>query len=272
VPASLYALELGSVDGTMLTWAFLGHTSWFQVVLGATEVVPSVLLLFRRTRVLGAVLMLPPTLGVCLVNFALRLWPETRVISAALLALNLVVLFAEWSAIRNAVRALLAGAGDRTRWRKVEDSAGALLLIATAAGSVWLLHSAYLSRTAPLADFIGDRQINGSGAWLVESVVVGDEDVPTPATRIFFDFEGHCLVARAGDAEFQRREHRREAWRKCTYTADREQRRFALHSQLDVEPSGEVVGTYHVTGDRLTVSGTREARPVRIVLRAWKWE
>ena len=57
VRASEYARPLGETSGKTLTWAFLGYSPAFQVLMGIFEFVPSLMLFFRRTRRLGAVLL-----------------------------------------------------------------------------------------------------------------------------------------------------------------------------------------------------------------------
>jgi uncharacterized membrane protein YphA (DoxX/SURF4 family) len=92
VGASIYAQPLGSAPGTILTWAFLGYSPVFQVLLGVSETVPAILLLFARTRRPGALLLFPVLLNVVLFNYFLDLWPATQLISSVLLALNLFLL------------------------------------------------------------------------------------------------------------------------------------------------------------------------------------
>ena len=95
-PTSSYQQPLEYLTGIQLTWAFLGYAKWFQVLLGIFEFVPSCLLLFRRTAFVGAILMFPMTLSVFLINFALHLWQDTQLLSAALLTLNIICILFEW--------------------------------------------------------------------------------------------------------------------------------------------------------------------------------
>ena len=55
-----YTTPLGDVPTTVLTWAFLGYSPWFQILLGASEFVPAILLFFRRTQTLGAIMGVGP--------------------------------------------------------------------------------------------------------------------------------------------------------------------------------------------------------------------
>lgn len=51
-----------------MAWAFFGYSKGYQMFLGWGEVVPAVLLLFRRTTLIGSILMFTVMLNVFLVN------------------------------------------------------------------------------------------------------------------------------------------------------------------------------------------------------------
>src|SRR6476620_6934220 len=59
---------LRDVPDADLVWYFYGRSNIQTFLLGLAEVIPCILLLFRRTTFLGAVLLLPVLLGVILVN------------------------------------------------------------------------------------------------------------------------------------------------------------------------------------------------------------
>jgi hypothetical protein len=99
-PATLEQLSASKLTGKQLTWLFLGHSNWFEILLGFLELIPAVLLVFRRTTLLGAVLMLPMTLNVMLINFAFQLWDGTKQIAVFLFTLNCLILIFEWRRIR----------------------------------------------------------------------------------------------------------------------------------------------------------------------------
>ncbi|MBK8290111.1 MAG: hypothetical protein IPK96_03245 [Flammeovirgaceae bacterium] len=93
LPPDVYLLPLNQLDGVTITWAFLGFSSWFSMLLGVIELVPGFLLLFRKTQLLGSLLLLPALLGVFLVNIAFDFSPPMKVLTGALLFLNLVIIY-----------------------------------------------------------------------------------------------------------------------------------------------------------------------------------
>lgn len=92
LPVGISQLPLEQISGRVLAWAFLGYAPWFQILLGILEFSAAVLLMFRKTALAGALLMFPLLLNVCLINFALHLWPGTQLISCVFLILNIIVL------------------------------------------------------------------------------------------------------------------------------------------------------------------------------------
>lgn len=92
LPQSVYDVPLKDLDGVALAWAFLGFSSWFTVLLGIIEFIPATLLLFRRTKLVGALLLLPSTFSVFLINNAYKFLPHMRLFTATLLMMNLILL------------------------------------------------------------------------------------------------------------------------------------------------------------------------------------
>ncbi|MEM9833537.1 MAG: DoxX family protein [Bacteroidota bacterium] len=103
LPFHQWSEPLERISGVTLTWAFLGYSKWFTILLGVLELVPAILLLFRKTRLLGAILLLPVVLNVFLINIALDLWEDTQRISGVLLLLNIALLVFHFPTLRDFV-------------------------------------------------------------------------------------------------------------------------------------------------------------------------
>ncbi len=100
-PSWLWHQPLEKLRGIDLAWAFLGYSPWFQILLGFLEIIPALLLLFRRTAFIGTILMLPMTLNVFLINYALDLFAGTKILASLFLAVNILLIFLEWNKIRS---------------------------------------------------------------------------------------------------------------------------------------------------------------------------
>ena len=93
LPEEAYNLRLNELEGVTLTWAFLGYSPWFSKLLGFFEFVPGILLLFRSTKYLGAILLFPTLLVIFLINNAYGFLLHMRIFTGVLILMDLVILF-----------------------------------------------------------------------------------------------------------------------------------------------------------------------------------
>jgi hypothetical protein len=65
-----YVLEtpIGELNGFWLTWTYFGFSETFAYILGYTQIAGCVLLLFRKTRLLGAFVLIPVMVNICLID------------------------------------------------------------------------------------------------------------------------------------------------------------------------------------------------------------
>jgi len=66
--AELAPRPIGSLNGYQLTWFYFGYSRIYACILGLTQVTGATLLLFRKTTLLGAVVMLPVMANILLIN------------------------------------------------------------------------------------------------------------------------------------------------------------------------------------------------------------
>lgn len=96
LPPYVYDIPIKDLDGVTLAWAFLGYSSWFTILLGIIEFIPGTLLLFRKTKLIGSLLLLPGTISIFLVNNAYDFLPYMRFFTGTLLIINLILLAAHY--------------------------------------------------------------------------------------------------------------------------------------------------------------------------------
>ena len=253
-----YAQPLGELSGKVLTWAFLGYQPWFQFLLGALETVPAVLLLFRRTWRLGALLLLPMILNVTLMNYAMDLWDATKTISLSMLMLNVILIACSFPAYAQFLKALFPNSKP-VRRRGLSIAAYVLEIMIPVAGVSLFVYQFLGTATGMMAfDFEGERQINRAGTWSVERMTVAGRDVPAEGV-VYFDFRGRCAYSSGGQKSLGK------------YTSDRAKRTFEI-SGVPLDGNGDqIMGTYRVDGDKLLLSGTRAGSAVEIVLKKSGW-
>ena len=263
VPAFVYTRPLGEIHGTMLTWAFLGYAPWFQVLLGLLETIPGLLLFFQRTQRLGAILLLPMTLNVFLMNYAMDLWAETKLISSVLLCLNLLLLATDWPLYRKMVLSLVEGptpsAGSRRL--RIETIVSVLAAACALMLAILALVGGSLRQVLSLRDFIGPRQINRAGSWTIEQLTVGSNNLTsTQPEHLYFDFAQGCIYR-----------NRQDVIHRGTFVADLQKHTFSIKSVDMGGGSDEIAGSYQVRDDELQLDGTRDGEPIHILLRRDNW-
>ncbi|HKV92148.1 MAG TPA: hypothetical protein VJW20_06345 [Candidatus Angelobacter sp.] len=68
VPPEMALRPVGSLSGYQLAWFYYAYSHTYEVILGLVEVAGGTLLLFRKTALLGAALMLPVMTNIWMIN------------------------------------------------------------------------------------------------------------------------------------------------------------------------------------------------------------
>lgn len=235
VASTEYGRPVGDLASTTLTWLFLGHTPWLQFLLGLAEFIPALLLLANRTRILGAIFMLPSTATVCITNFALDLWPATKVISLTLLVVNITLLAIEFPIFKR-VFALLWVSPSTPSPRRFWISTLAGLAIVS--GVYLLIASESRILGTDLQPFIGRRQINRRGGWLIERASFNGKPIDNPGI-LHLNIWQNCVL----EAPYSRTLGK--------FKVDRSKSQIELECLPEYFSAKPFIATYTVQGDRL---------------------
>ncbi|SFT88098.1 hypothetical protein SAMN04489724_2526 [Algoriphagus locisalis] len=89
---SIYSLEqtFGESSPMGLAWRFFGYSDTYKIFMGLSEITAGLLLLFRRTTVLGALISVAVTTNIVLVNFSFDV--PVKLMSSHLLLFSLLIL------------------------------------------------------------------------------------------------------------------------------------------------------------------------------------
>lgn len=68
VPAWVAQKPIGSLDGFTLTWYYFGYSHAYKYILGSIQIFAASLLLFRKTALIAAALMVPVMANIVLIN------------------------------------------------------------------------------------------------------------------------------------------------------------------------------------------------------------
>ena len=66
-----------TLTGSELTWNYFGHSYGLSVILALFQIIGSILLLFRRTTLIGVTLLLPVVFNIVLINIFYQIGPIT---------------------------------------------------------------------------------------------------------------------------------------------------------------------------------------------------
>jgi hypothetical protein len=116
--------KLSDVDSYTLTWYYYGRSNIQVFIMGLLEVLPSVLLLFRKTRFVGSIIMLPVILNVLVTNVFNRISPFTLFSVSLLTIFNIFIIYS----YKNEIKELLRKIND-TRILKTGNSSWRISIV-----------------------------------------------------------------------------------------------------------------------------------------------
>ncbi|HLW51744.1 MAG TPA: hypothetical protein VKW06_02785 [Candidatus Angelobacter sp.] len=109
LPPETALRPVGSLTGYQLAWFYYSYSHVYAVILGLIQVAGGGLLLFRKTALLGAALMLPVMTNIVMINVFFRIAWGALGTSTFILASMLAVLWRHRQAL---VRVFWTGSGQ----------------------------------------------------------------------------------------------------------------------------------------------------------------
>jgi hypothetical protein len=175
IPGYLRDTPVADLSGLDLTWAFFARSPLYSSFVAIGQLVAAALLAFDRTARLGAVVLLPITTNIAIVNFGYDIGLDTLVLSVLLLVLNLYLLVGEFYALKKCFWDDMA-AGQPPR----EFLSLSTATVARGTGFVLvILGIFFLFRNIMNSPAGGQKAI--AGDWLVESVSIDGRPADDPA-------------------------------------------------------------------------------------------
>jgi hypothetical protein len=137
---------IGSLNGYQLTWYYFGVSRVYACILGLTQVAGATLLLFRKTTLMGALLMLPVMANILLINIFILVDDYGPYVVSTLICISLlVVLWHQRIGLLTLLWSTQNGEPERSKrthwWIR-----SSIVLIAAAIMMVAVLHRARDSR------------------------------------------------------------------------------------------------------------------------------
>jgi hypothetical protein len=92
---ALSSLSVGSLSGFELTWFYYGYSHAYGTILGLTQILGGVLLLFRRSTLLGAAILSPVMANILMINIFFHIALGAEIAAAFLLGSTMLLLWQE---------------------------------------------------------------------------------------------------------------------------------------------------------------------------------
>lgn len=90
---------IGSLSGFELTWFYYGYSHAYGTILGLTQILGGVFLLFRKSALLGAAMLTPAMCNILMINIFFHIALGAEIAAAFLVASMLLLLWQEREAL-----------------------------------------------------------------------------------------------------------------------------------------------------------------------------
>ncbi len=117
VPSWVAQRPIGSLDGYTLTWYYFGYSHTYKYILGSIQVTGASLLLFRKSALLAAAMMLPVMVNIMLINVFYSIAPGAERMAAFILLCLLLLLWQQREALFGALWAGQSAESSSTQKR-----------------------------------------------------------------------------------------------------------------------------------------------------------
>jgi hypothetical protein len=93
VPLELAQKPIGSLDGYTLTWYYFGYSQTYKDILGSIQITGASLLLFRKSALFAAAMMVPVMANILLINIFYSITLGAECTAAFILGCMLLLLW-----------------------------------------------------------------------------------------------------------------------------------------------------------------------------------
>jgi hypothetical protein len=100
--ASTLHTEVRQIDKDLLFWSAMGSSKLYNYFMGAIEVIPALLLLFRSTRILGGLISLMVLINVFFINLGFDI--SVKLLTSYLLFLSILVIYKKIPSLINCLK------------------------------------------------------------------------------------------------------------------------------------------------------------------------
>lgn len=147
LPPEIALRPVGSLSGYQLAWFYYSYSHTYALILGLTQLAGGALLLFRKTALLGAAMMLPVMTNIVMINLFFHIAWGAMCTSAFIFASMLAVLWHNRQALVGVFWTQQASEpASARRYYRVLAAVVILLVIILMGSASWLSAGARISR------------------------------------------------------------------------------------------------------------------------------
>jgi hypothetical protein len=271
--------KVGELDSFYLAWFFFGRSNVQIFIIGLMEFIPAILLLFRRTYLVAAILMFPVTANVMMVNIFNKVSPFTFIVSIIIFLGNVYLLYSRKDEIITFLKKML-GSSKKQELKKGLN----IIRIAFKASVIGVMlyvlamsvYSRFVKNHPP--DYRNYNKFRG-GFELQSLEINGKTVIPKIGNAyyksIYLEPERRWNSVKTFESESSKRDIVID-W---NVKSDSVKTHLKLHNDvgiLAVDPNTLFSGTYKLDHDRLLVNGLQNGDTIKAVytkkpLKEYRW-
>lgn len=195
VPLHIVDEPVGHLSGEWLTWFYFGYARAFAYLVGGIQILGSVLLLFRKTRLLGVMVILPVILNIMFINIFYQLNPGALFQSIVLVIGVIFILMLDYKRLVETFFRTKESLSETFHLVTVTKNSLRFVIVAAAFGFV--VNVKNMTDKNPLL----------AGRYNVESLIINDAVVDPDfrkgvITKVYFDL-GNTLIIKYKNPDHQ---------------------------------------------------------------------
>ncbi len=173
-PSYRLDMPLGELNGFMLTWYYYGYSYTLAVIIALFQIGGSILLLYRRTTLLGVMILLPVMVNIVLINLFFSIASGAFFNSVVFTLGLLFLLLLDWDKLKRAFWDLVERLPPITLGQNWVKHGLRLLPIAAAFGIIFYFvktrkDDTVLTGTWKVEQFTRNGQVVPATAWLTDT-------------------------------------------------------------------------------------------------------
>lgn len=237
-------MPVGKLNGFELTWNYFAHSYAFAVIIALFQIGGAILLLFRRTTLLGAAILLPVMVNIVLINFFYDISPGAFM-NSVLFSLGLIFLVLLQ---RSALIAVFLRTGSDLPEARLGFFKNLFRFLAVACAFGLIFYFTTLTPASPLAGkWTVDRLIRNSdtvnaNAWLTDS---------TAWSTVYMEEEGYaglCPNPYIYDDD-------KSTWARYKYDSSKQQLRLIFTKKKPQNDDTVIAAVSHFDGRHMQWNG-----------------